>query len=141
MTFRNDVVAYASVQFMVAAIMTFYSLNDIVLNRKKISKYFGEDKRAVKDRAYTVEEINKALQTADQRMKLIILLLTSTGQRIGSLSALTLGSLTKIEDYGIYKVTIYEVQTTNTILLPLGNLQMHMRTISTIDRDAANEYH
>lgn len=41
-------------------------------------------------------------------MKLIILLLTSTGQRIGSLSALTLGSLMKIEDYGIYKVTIYE---------------------------------
>jgi len=88
--------------------MTFYSLNDIVLNRKKISRYFGEYKRAVKDRAYTVEEINKALQTADQRMKLVILLLTSTGQRIGSLSALTLGSLTKIQDYGIYKVTIYE---------------------------------
>ena len=108
MTLRNDGLAYASVQFMVAPIMTFYSLNDIVLNRKKISRYFGEYKRAVKDRAYTVEEINKALQTADQRMKLIILLLTSTGQRIGSLSALTLGSLTKIEDHGIYKVTIYE---------------------------------
>ena len=108
MTLRNDGLAYASVQFMVAPIMTFYSLNDIVLNRKKISRYFGEYKRAVKDRAYTVEEINKALQTADQRMTLVILLLTSTGQRIGSLSALTLGSLTKIEDYGIYKVTIYE---------------------------------
>jgi hypothetical protein len=88
--------------------MTFYSLNDIVLNRKKISRYFGEYKRVVKDHAYTAEEINKALQTADQRMKLIILLLTSTGQPIGSLSALTLGSLTRIEDYGIYKVTIYE---------------------------------
>ena len=108
MTLRNDGLAYASIQFMVAPIMTFYSLNDIVLNRKKISRYFGEYKRAVKDRAYTVEEINKALQTADQRMKLVILLLTSTGQRIGSLSVLTLGSLTRIEDYGIYKVTIYE---------------------------------
>ena len=108
MTLRNDGLAYASVQFMIAPIMTFYSLNDIVLNRKKISRYFGEYKRVVKDHAYTAEEINKALQTADQRMKLIILLLTSTGQRIGSLSALTLGSLTRIEDYGVYKVTIYE---------------------------------
>ena len=108
MTLRNDGLAYASIQFMVAPIMTFYSLNDIVLNRKKISRYFGEYKRVVKDHAYTVEEINKALQTADQRMKLVILLLTSTGQRIGSLSVLTLGSLTRIEDYGIYKVTIYE---------------------------------
>ena len=74
MTLRNDGLAYASVQFMIAPIMTFYSLNDIVLNRKKISRYFGEYKRAVKDHAYTAEEINKALQTADQRMKLIILL-------------------------------------------------------------------
>ena len=54
MTLRNDGLAYASVQFMIAPIMTFYSLNDIVLNRKKISWYFGEYKRAVKDRAYTV---------------------------------------------------------------------------------------
>lgn len=39
----------------------------------------GEFKRVVKDRAYTVEEIHKALQIADQRMKVIILLLGSTG--------------------------------------------------------------
>ena len=69
MTPRNDGLAYASVQFMIAPIMTFYSLNDIVLNRKKISRYFGEYKRVVKDHAYTAEEINKALQTADQRTK------------------------------------------------------------------------
>jgi len=69
MTLRNDGLAYASVQFMIAPIMTFYSLNDIVLNRKKISRYFGEYKRVVKDHAYTAEEINKALQTADQRTK------------------------------------------------------------------------
>ena len=77
MTLRNDGLAYASVQFMVAPIMTFYSLNDIVLNRRKISRYFGEYKRVVKDRAYTAEEIHKALQTADQRMKLVILLFGS----------------------------------------------------------------
>ena len=41
-------------------------------------------------------------------MKVIILLLTSSGQWIGSLSDLTLGNLTKIDEYGIYKVVIYE---------------------------------
>jgi len=41
-------------------------------------------------------------------MKVIILLLTSTGQRIGSLSDLTLGNLTRIEEHGIYKLVIYE---------------------------------
>ena len=51
----------------------------------------GEYKRVVKDRAYTVEEIHKALQIADQRMKVIILLMASTGCRIGSLSPSNIG--------------------------------------------------
>jgi len=108
MTLRNDGIAYSTIQFLVAPVLTFYSLNDVVLNKRKISRYFGEYKKRVKDRAYTAEEIWKALQTADQRMKMIILLLTSTGQRIGSLSDLTLGNLTKIEEVGIYRVTVYE---------------------------------
>jgi integrase len=108
MTLRNDGLAYATMQFLVAPILTFYSLNDVVLNRRKISRYYGEYKRVVKDRAYTVEEIHKALQIADQRMKVIILLLSSTGQRIGSLSHLTLRSLTRMDDYDIYKIVVYE---------------------------------
>jgi integrase len=108
MTLRTDGLAYATMQHLVAAILTFYSLNDVVLNRRKISRYYGEYKRVVKDRAYTVEEIHKALQIADQRMKVIILLLSSTGQRIGSLSHLTLRSLTRMDDYDIYKIVVYE---------------------------------
>lgn len=105
MTLRNDGLAYNTTQFLVAPISTFYQLNDVTLNRKKVSRYMGEFKRVVKDRAYTVEEIHKALQIADQRMKVIILLLGSTGCRIGSLYHLTLGNLTKLNDYGIYKMT------------------------------------
>jgi integrase len=108
MSLRNDGVAFATIQCVVAPIMTYYSLNDVVLNNRKITRYYGEYKRVVKDRAYTVEEIHKALQIADQRMKVIILLLASTGQRIGSLSQLTLGNLTKLNDYDIYKLVVYE---------------------------------
>jgi hypothetical protein len=89
-------------------VLTFNALNDVVLNKRKISRYFGEFRKVVKDRAYTAEEIYKALQTADQRMKVIILLLTSSDQRIGSLSDLTLGNLTRIDEFGIYKIVIYE---------------------------------
>jgi predicted PurR-regulated permease PerM len=74
MTLRNDGLAYATIQFLVTPILTFYALNDVVLNKRKITRYFGEYKRVVKDRAYTAEEIYKAVQTADQRMKVIILL-------------------------------------------------------------------
>jgi site-specific recombinase XerD len=108
MTLRHDGLAYNTTQFLVAPIFTFYQLNDVVLNRKKVSRYLGEFKRVVKDRAYTVEEIHKALQIADLRMKVIILLMASTGCRIGSLTHLTLGNLTKLNDYGIYKIVVYE---------------------------------
>lgn len=108
MTLRNDGLAYNTTQFLVAPIFTFYQLNDVVLNRRKVSRYLGEFKRVVKDRAYTVEEIHKALEIADQRMKVIILLMASTGCRIGSLSHLTLGNLTRLNDYGIYKIVVYE---------------------------------
>lgn len=108
MTLRDDGLAYATITFLIAPLITFYTLNDVVLNKRKISRYFGEYKKIVKDRAYTVDEIHKALQTADQRMKVIIFLMVSTGERIGSLPDLTLGSLVRIDDHGICKVTIYE---------------------------------
>ena len=62
----------------------------------------------MKDKAYTTEQIQEALQNADQRMRCIILLLASTGCRIGALPSLTLGNLTKLQDYGLYKITFYE---------------------------------
>jgi integrase len=107
MTLRNDGIAFTTIQFFIAHILTFYSLNDVVLNRRKITRYIGEYKRIVKDRAYTTEEIHRALQTADERMRMIILLLCSTGCRIGSLPSITLVNLTKL-DYGMYKIVIYK---------------------------------
>src|SRR5918992_1948262 len=106
MTLRSEGVSYATICFLVVPILTFYQLNDVVLNRRKVSRYFGEYKKVVKDRAYTAEEIYGAFQTADLRMKVIILLMSSGGQRIGSLADLTLGNLTFIEPYGIFKVTL-----------------------------------
>lgn len=108
MSLRNDGLSYATMKHMLAPILTFYQINDILLNRKKISRYFGECKRVVRDKAYTTEHIQTALQNADQRMRMIILLLASTGCRIGSLPGLTLGNLTKLPDYGLYKITFYE---------------------------------
>jgi integrase len=105
MSLRNSGVSYATIQFLVAPIFTFYQLNDVVLNRKKVSRYLGENKRVVKDGAYTSEQIEQMLQSADIRMRLIILLLSSTGCRIGSLPGLVLGNLTKLPDHGSINVS------------------------------------
>jgi integrase len=107
MALRQDGLSYATVKHMLAPLITFYQLNDILLNRKKIARYFGECKRVTKDKAYTTEQIQQALSTADHRMRTIILLLSSTACRIGALPGLTLGNLTKLPE-GLYKVIFYE---------------------------------
>jgi integrase len=105
---REKNLAYASIVFNVSPIITFYELNNITLNRKKISRYYGEHIRVVKDRGYSTEEIATILQTADIRMRMIILLLSSTGCRVGALPSVNLSNLTFKPEYGLYKITFYE---------------------------------
>jgi hypothetical protein len=47
MSLREDGIAYKTIQFLTTPIFTFYQLNDIILNRKKISWYLGEYKKIV----------------------------------------------------------------------------------------------
>jgi integrase len=86
----------ASKSLRLAAIVAFYSINDVTLNRKKLGKFLGPQQRQVKDRPYTLEEISRMLNVSDERMKVIVLLLASTGMRIGGIAALKISSLQKI---------------------------------------------
>jgi integrase len=93
---------YFAIRNYVMTIISFYKINDIVLNTKKIGKFMPEYKRVKKDRAYTREEIHKMLQIADERMGVIILLLASSGMRLGAISPLKLRNLQDKE------ITVYE---------------------------------
>jgi site-specific recombinase XerD len=108
MSLRQADISYATIKYLVSPIFTFYQLNDLLLNKNKVFRYLGEYKKVVKDQAYSTKQIQQALQNADQRMRCIILLLASTGCRIGALPALTLGNLTRLPNYGLYKITFYE---------------------------------
>jgi integrase len=108
MSLRKSGISYSTIKFMIAPLFTFYQLNYVVLNRRIVSRYMGENRRIVKDRPYTLEEIQKMVTSADPRMRAIILLLSSTGCRIGGIVDLTLGNLTKIPEIGLYKITFYE---------------------------------
>jgi integrase len=98
----------ASKSLRLAAIVAFYSINDVTLNRRKLGKFLGPQQRQVKDRPYTLEEISRMLNVSDERMKVIVLLLTSTGMRIGGLAGLKISSLQKIEEFQLYRVCVYE---------------------------------
>ena len=108
----NFTVTYSTRRTYLAAILFFYDINDVILRKKKLSRFLGEEAtRKRKDRAYTREEIKKMLDYAgDIRSKVTILLLTSTGMRIGALSELKIRHLKKMsEPYSnIYRITIYE---------------------------------
>jgi site-specific recombinase XerD len=99
--------SYAAIRIYLAAVKSFYKINDIFLNDSKISKFLPEQKRVRKDRAYNHKEISKLLEIAEERMRVVILLLASTGVRIGSLPELRLRNLERISD-DCYKLTVYE---------------------------------
>jgi integrase len=98
----------ATKSLRLAAVVSFYSINDVILNRKRLGKLLGPRQKRVRDRPYTLEEISKMLSVSDERMRCIVLILTSTGMRVGGLAGLKISSLTKIGKYGLYRLTVYE---------------------------------
>lgn len=89
----------------VKAVCRLYLVNDIVLNVAKIHRFMPEDVRVKKDRAYTVEEIRKILSIGDERTRVIVLLLASTGIRLGAIPLLKYSDLESKGD--IYRIIVY----------------------------------
>jgi integrase len=99
--------AFSSRNVAYHAIKHFYEVNDVILNWKKIASFLGSDDRTSRNRGYTVDEIKKLLAKADERARVIILTLASTGMRLGGLAELKIRHLKKIDD--VYQFTVYEL--------------------------------
>ena len=80
--------SFASLNTKLAAITLFFTMNDIIVNRKKIGKYLGENIKTIKDRGYTHDEIKKMLDVSDLKFKVFITLMASTGCRVGAIPSL-----------------------------------------------------
>lgn len=105
---RENKLNASTIKSRIAAVKKFYDTNDIELKWKKINSYIGKGKKNRKDRPYTSSEIVKMLEKADQRTRVAILLMCSSGIRVGAIPSLKLRNLEKIEEYNIYKITVYE---------------------------------
>jgi Phage integrase family len=72
---------------------------------KKISRYYPEDVTN-EYRSYTRDGISKLLSVADLRDRCIVLLMASSGIRVGAIPDLTLKSLKRLDD-GLGILTVY----------------------------------
>jgi len=102
LSLRDEEKSYYAISNYLYPIKAFYRINDIVLNIYKISKFMPERIKVNRDRSYTHEEIDKMLEIADERMRVVILLLASSGIRVGAIPSIKLHN---IQDS---KVTVYE---------------------------------
>jgi integrase len=100
----------ASINLYTAGVYHFYKMNDIVLNKDKVNAFKPEFRNVVEDQPYTREQIKTMLDKAERRNRAIILLLSSSGMRVGALSNLKVGDLTPIDKQQcqIYQIQVYK---------------------------------
>lgn len=84
-------------------------MNDVNLNTRKIKRCFPQDEseNMINDRPYSVNEIELILSQCDVRSRVTILLMASTGMRIGGLRELRYGDIKRIDEFGLYLIWVY----------------------------------
>jgi integrase len=109
---KEDNLSTASTSQLLASLNHFFAINDVLLNRKKISKFIGEHENKYEYRSYTREEISRLLSLLDERGKAAVLVMASSGMRVGGLVEIRLKHLQKkiIGETGsryLYKIIVY----------------------------------
>jgi integrase len=94
-----------SIKHYVTGIQSFLDFHEIILPWKKIAKFYPEDVTNT-FRGYTKEEIAKLLSLADLRDRCIILLMASSGIRVGAIPSLKVSSFVKLDE-GVGFLTVY----------------------------------
>jgi site-specific recombinase XerD len=97
-----------SINVAISAIFHFFEMNDAILNKRKVKRFMPSDETDhAADRSYTHEEIEQMLLKCDERSRVVILLMVSTGTRIGAVNTLQIGHILKIPEHGLYKIIVY----------------------------------
>src|SRR5918995_103729 len=113
---KKSKLSYSAINVCLYSILKFYMVNRVNLNRRHIAQYKPQQKKTRKDLAYTHEQIQRLIDSTKntERDRAMILLMASTGMRIGALCTLTIGNISKVYPEGyprnnhIYKIIVYE---------------------------------
>jgi integrase len=106
---KSKNLSYPTISAYISAIRKFYDMNDVItLNWKKIHSFEPEPELRIEDRPYTHQEIGTLISKASPRDRAIILLMASSGLRVGGIAyPLLMRDLQPMDKYLIYKVTVY----------------------------------
>lgn len=99
--------SYWSIQVYCSGILHFFKMNNISLKVDKIKRFLPQDDHYATDRPYSVQEIEKILEKCNVRSRIIILLMASTGMRIGALPQLRVGDIKKMDEFDVYMIWAY----------------------------------
>ena len=110
---RKRNLSLSTINCSCAALKHFFDINDFDLRwSKKLVKFKGNRRDNAKKneiRGYNLDEIGRLVNSAqDQRVKVMILLMCSSGIRVGTFLTLKIRNLIPIDKYGIYQVIVYE---------------------------------
>lgn len=87
----------------------FYSMNDIVINKKKIVKLFPESRKISGDLPYTLELSQQALRNLQRKSKFkaLFLMMVSSGSRAGFVEYLKFRDIGEYEKFGCQSIRVY----------------------------------
>lgn len=87
----------------------FYSMNDIVINKKKIVKLFPESRKISGDLPYTLELSQQALRNLQRKSKFkaLFLMMVSSGSRAGFVEYLKFRDIGEYEKFGCKSIRVY----------------------------------
>jgi integrase len=102
--------SFSTINTFTASVFHFFEINDVILNKRKINKFKGEYVNKFDFRSYFTDEISNLLSVCDKRGKVAVLLMASTGMRVGALQDIKLKHLKRvnIDNQGtyVYQVTV-----------------------------------
>ena len=102
---RKGELSVNSIKLYLKGVKSFLEFHEIPLPWKKIANFYPDDVTN-SYRSYTNEEIKKLLSVADPRDRCVILLMASSGIRVGAIQTLKIKSVKRLgNDIGL--VTIY----------------------------------
>ncbi len=103
---KRGEISVNSIKFYLAGVQSLLEEHEIVLPWKKIAKHYYPEDVSNDYRSYTRQEISKLISIADLRDRCIILLMASSGIRVGAIPSLTIKSLKKLDE-GLGMLTVY----------------------------------